>query len=81
VGAELFHADGQMDGQTVRETDMTKLIIVFCNSVHVLKKRKICTCPPNHIIISQMTVIFKTDYFLCSLYAMSDIKYTMHTLS
>jgi len=29
VGAELFHAGGQTDGQTERQTDMTILIIPF----------------------------------------------------
>jgi hypothetical protein len=34
VGAELFHADGRMGGQT----DMTKLIIVFRNFANAPKK-------------------------------------------
>jgi len=34
VGAELFHADGETDGQT----DMTKLIVAFRNSVNAPKK-------------------------------------------
>jgi hypothetical protein len=29
VGDELIHADGQMDGRTDRQTDMTKLIGAF----------------------------------------------------
>ena len=29
VGAEAFHADGQIDGQ--RDRDMTKLIVTFCS--------------------------------------------------
>ena len=33
VGAELFHADGQTD----RETEMTKLIVATCNFARVLK--------------------------------------------
>jgi Fe-S-cluster formation regulator IscX/YfhJ len=31
VGAELFDAEGKMDGQTDRGTDMTKLIVAFRN--------------------------------------------------
>jgi hypothetical protein len=34
VGVELFHADGQTD----ERTDMTKLIVTFCNFVNALKK-------------------------------------------
>jgi len=34
VGAELFHAKGQTDG----ETDMTKLIVVFYNFANAPKK-------------------------------------------
>jgi len=30
MGAELFHAERWMDGQTDRQTDM-KLIVGFCN--------------------------------------------------
>ena len=33
VAAELFHMDGRTDG----ETDMTKLIIAFCNVANALK--------------------------------------------
>ena len=33
VGAELFHADGRMDGQT----DVTKLIVAFRNFASSLK--------------------------------------------
>ena len=29
VGAELFHADGQMDLQAGRRTDMTRLMVTF----------------------------------------------------
>ena len=42
MGAELFHADRQMDGrtdrQTDRQTDMTKLIVTFRNFVNAPKK-------------------------------------------
>ena len=31
MGAELFHRKGRTDGQTDRQTDMTKLIVVFRN--------------------------------------------------
>jgi len=31
VKADLFHADGQTDIHTDRQTDMTKLIVVFRN--------------------------------------------------
>ena len=34
LGAELFHADGQTD----RQTDMTKLIVAFRNYAKSLKK-------------------------------------------
>ena len=34
MGDELFHADGWMDGWT----DMTKLIVAFCNLVKAPKK-------------------------------------------
>ena len=70
VGAELFHADG--------ETDMTKLRVVYCNFVNVPKKRTFVSA---HHTTSQMIVIFKRDYFLCSLYAMPDMKFTMFKLS
>ena len=33
MGAELFHADKQTDGQT----DMTKLIVAFCNFANAPK--------------------------------------------
>jgi len=33
VGAELFYADGWIDGQT----DMTKLIVAFCNFANTPK--------------------------------------------
>jgi hypothetical protein len=36
VGAELFHADGQMD--TDRQTDITKLIVAFDNFAKEPKK-------------------------------------------
>jgi hypothetical protein len=29
--AELFRSDGQMEGRTARQTDMTKLIVAFRN--------------------------------------------------
>jgi len=32
VVAELFHADGGTVGRTERQTDMTKIIVAFCNS-------------------------------------------------
>jgi hypothetical protein len=31
VGAELFHEDGQTDGRTGGQIDMTKLIVAFRN--------------------------------------------------
>jgi len=34
MGAELFHEDGQMDGQT----HVTKLTVDLCNFVNMLKK-------------------------------------------
>jgi hypothetical protein len=37
VGAELFHEDGQIDGQT----DMTKLIVVFRNFAKVPDKETV----------------------------------------
>jgi hypothetical protein len=40
VGAELFHADGQMDSQPVTWTDMTKLTVAFCNSAIAPKNYK-----------------------------------------
>ena len=36
VGAELFHADEQMDGRT----DMTKIIVFFLNFANAPKRRK-----------------------------------------
>jgi hypothetical protein len=49
VGAELFHADGRMEGQT----DMTNLIVAFRNLANRLKEltfdparlRKVFSCP------------------------------------
>ena len=70
VGAELFHADGQ--------TDMTKLIafffffLQFCECV--FKKNLYLSTKPRHNIL-------KRDYFLCSLYAMSDMKIAMLNLT
>jgi len=37
VGAELFHADKQMEGWT----DMTETIIAFCNFANMPKSHKI----------------------------------------
>ena len=37
VGAEWFHADGQMDQQADRQTDMMKLRVAFRNFVDVPK--------------------------------------------
>ena len=43
VGAELFHVkrqtDGQADGREDGQTDMTKLIIAFCNFANSPKKK------------------------------------------
>jgi hypothetical protein len=36
VGAKLFHADGRTD----RQTDLTKLIVAFCNFVNMPKNNK-----------------------------------------
>jgi hypothetical protein len=33
----MFHADGQVDRQTGRQTDMMKIIIAFCNFTNLLK--------------------------------------------
>jgi len=38
VGAELFHAVGQMDGQTDRRTDITKLRVDSHNFANAPKK-------------------------------------------
>jgi hypothetical protein len=35
VGAELFYAEGRTDGHSDGQTDMTKLIVVFCKSANV----------------------------------------------
>jgi hypothetical protein len=37
VGAKLFHADGRTAGQTDRQTDMTKLIVIFTNFANAPK--------------------------------------------
>ena len=41
VAAELFHAEGRTDRlvgwQTDRKTDMSNLIVTFCNSANALK--------------------------------------------
>jgi len=37
VGAQMFHMDAQIDRQTCRETDMTKLIVAFHNFVNMPK--------------------------------------------
>jgi hypothetical protein len=43
VTAEMFHADRQTDGQmnkwTDRQTDMTKLILTYCNISNATKTR------------------------------------------
>jgi len=43
VRAEMFHADRQTDGQmnkwTDRQTDMTKLILTYCNISNATKTR------------------------------------------
>jgi hypothetical protein len=38
VGAELFHADGRIDRGKDRQTDVTKLIVAFCNFANASKK-------------------------------------------
>jgi hypothetical protein len=38
VGAELFRANGQTHRQTEGQTEMTKLIVAFCNCLNVSKK-------------------------------------------
>jgi hypothetical protein len=38
VGAEFTHADGR---KTDRRTDMTKLIVAFCNFANALKKKQL----------------------------------------
>ena len=38
MGAELLHADGRMDRQTDRQTDMTKLIVPLRNFSNAPKK-------------------------------------------
>jgi hypothetical protein len=37
VAGDLFHADSRTDGQTDRQTDMTKLPVAFCNFPNVPK--------------------------------------------
>jgi hypothetical protein len=37
VGAELLHADGRMNGQIYRQTDMMKLIVASQNFVNAPK--------------------------------------------
>jgi hypothetical protein len=37
LGAEFFHAYGETDGQTDRQTDMTKLVVAFHNFANVPK--------------------------------------------
>ena len=39
VGAELFHASGQMDGWIDRQTDMKKLIVTFHNLANMPKNK------------------------------------------
>ena len=38
LGAELFYADGWMDGRTDGQTDMTKLIVDFRNFSNAPKR-------------------------------------------
>ena len=40
VGAELFHADRQTDGQSDTWTDTMKLTVTFCNSAIAPKNYK-----------------------------------------
>jgi hypothetical protein len=53
VGAELFHAnnrtDERMEGQTDRQTDMTKLIFSLGNSANTSKNHSICYINRSHI--------------------------------
>jgi len=44
LGAELFHSDRLIDGQT----DMTKLIVAFRNLANA--PNKICRCKANHTL-------------------------------
>jgi hypothetical protein len=37
VGAEFHAEDGEMNGRTDKETDITKLIVAFCNFVNAPK--------------------------------------------
>ena len=38
LGAELFHADRQTDGEIGRQTDMAKLLVTFRNFVSAPKR-------------------------------------------
>jgi hypothetical protein len=40
--AELFHAERRTEGQTDRQTDMTKLIVAFRNFAKATKNSKFC---------------------------------------
>jgi hypothetical protein len=44
VETGLFHADGEADRQTDRETDMTKLIVVLCNFSNAPENVKFVHC-------------------------------------
>ena len=37
MGDELFHADGRKEGRKDGQTDMTKLIVVFCTFANAPK--------------------------------------------
>ena len=38
VGAELFHADGRTYERIDRQTDMTNIIVAFCNFANASKR-------------------------------------------
>jgi len=59
MGAELFHADRRTDGRT----DMTKLIVAFCNFANAPKK-KIWNSMKNYSTRIHTTILFtNTLYF------------------
>ena len=59
VGAKLFHADGQ--------TDMTKLIVTFCNFVNMPKNtgktwyKDYWSCDQGHVIPTGLSVWWRSD--------------------
>ena len=63
VGAELFHVGGWKDGSTDRQTDMTKLTVIFRNFVIAPNKMTIFQCSSSVTTLMSRHRKTQTAYF------------------